>query len=122
MSNASDTLVMCLCAEWCGVCRDFREGFENLSAKHAGASFHWIDIEDEPDWPEALEIESFPTVMIQRGDAVLYLGPTLPQHAHLARLLDKLLAMSDDEARLYAESTAERRSWQVAAGFRKTSR
>lgn len=122
MPNASDTLVMCLCAEWCGVCRDYRAGFETLSAQHAGASFHWVDIEDEPDWPEALEIESFPTVMIQRGDTVLYLGPTLPQHNHLARMLDSLLAMSDDEAHRYADATAERRAWQIAAGFRNARR
>lgn len=122
MSNASDTLVMCLCAEWCGVCRDYREGFEALSAQHPDVSFDWVDIEDEPEWPEALEIESFPTVVIQRGEAVLYLGPTLPQHGHLARMLDTLLSMDADEARRYAESTEERRSWQLAASFCKTRR
>ena len=120
MPNASDTLVMCLCAEWCGVCRDYRNGFETLSAQHTEAAFHWIDIEDQPDWPEALEIESFPTVLIQRGNIVLYLGPTLPQHSHLARMLDSLLTMDDNEARRYTASSDERRAWQLAAGFRDT--
>lgn len=118
MSNVPQTLVMCLCAEWCGVCRDYREGFDALAAQFAGAGFHWVDIEDEPDWPETLEIESFPTVMIQRGDTVLYLGPTLPQHGHLARTLESLLAMSDEEALRYAQASEERRCWQAAARFR----
>lgn len=120
MSNAATTLVMCLCAEWCGVCRDYRDGFDALSQRYADAHFHWVDIEDAPEWPEALEIEHFPTVMIQRGEHVLYLGPTLPQHTHLARTLESLLEMDDDEARRYAESSEERRSWQIAASFRNT--
>lgn len=117
MSNPPEILVMCLCAEWCGVCRDYRAGFESLAAQYAGTGFHWIDIEDEPDWPDTLEIESFPTVMIQRGDTVLYLGPTLPQHNHLARTLESLLAMDAEDARRYAEATEERRGWQAAARF-----
>ena len=111
-------MVMCLCAEWCGVCRDYREGFEALAAGRSDIAFHWIDIEDEPDWPETLEIESFPTVLIQRGETVLYLGPTLPQHGHLERTLESLLEMDDAAARRYAEANEERRSWQAAAGFR----
>ena len=117
MSHVAPTLVLCLCAEWCGVCRDYRSGFEELAARHDGAAFHWIDIEDAPDWPDTLDIESFPTVMIQRGDHVLYLGPTLPQHSHLERTLQHLLAMDGQQDRRYAEATEERRSWQVAAQF-----
>ncbi|MDX5363014.1 MAG: thioredoxin family protein [Pseudazoarcus pumilus] len=120
MSDTSDALVMCLCAEWCGVCRDYRDGFEALSGGHPAARFHWVDIEDQPEWPEALDIESFPTVLIQRGDVVLYLGPTLPQHTHLSRMLDTLLAMDAEEARRYAASSEERRAWQIAADFRRT--
>lgn len=111
-------LVICLCADWCGVCRDYRPGFEALAKVHADIGFHWVDIEDEPDWPDALEVESFPTVMIQRGETVLFLGPTLPQHTHLGRTLDSLLTMSEDEARRHVESNPERREWQLAAGLR----
>jgi thioredoxin 1 len=118
MSSRSETVVMCLCAEWCGVCRDYRAGFEALAARHGDIGFHWIDIEDEPDWPETLEIESFPTVLIQRGDTVLYLGPTLPQHGHLERTLESLLEMDDATARSYAAASDERRAWQIASGFR----
>lgn len=122
MQSQSETLVMCLCAEWCGVCRDYREGFEALALQHSNIAFHWVDIEDQPDWPETLEIESFPTVMIQRGDTVLYLGPTLPQHGHLERTLESLLAMDATTASSYAQASEERRSWQIAAAFRHTLR
>lgn len=118
MPNPSEVLVMCLCAEWCGVCRDYRPGFETLATQYAGTRFHWIDIEDEPDWPDTLEIESFPTIMIQRGDTVLYLGPTVPQHGHLARTLESLLEMDAEEAQRYAQASEERRAWQAAARFR----
>jgi hypothetical protein len=36
-------------------------------------------------------VESFPTVSIRRGDAVLFHGVLLPHHEHLARLLEKLI-------------------------------
>ena len=26
--------VACLCAEWCGTCREYREGFNRLTAAH----------------------------------------------------------------------------------------
>jgi len=111
------TLVICLCAEWCGVCREYRAGFEALARDHASARFHWVDIEDAPDWPEALEVEHFPTVMIQRGPHVLFLGPTLPQHAHLVRTLESLRGLDADAARRYVEASDERRAWQAAAPF-----
>lgn len=120
MSTEAETVVVCLCAEWCGVCRDYRDGFDAMARERGDVAFHWVDIEDESDWPDSLEVESFPTVMIQRGNEVLFLGPTLPQHSHLARTLDNLVAMTADEAHRYARATEERRGWQVASGFRRT--
>jgi len=40
--------VVCLCADWCGVCRDYRATFDSASATFGTrAEFSWIDIEDE---------------------------------------------------------------------------
>jgi thiol-disulfide isomerase/thioredoxin len=50
MTEARRLLVACLCAEWCGSCRDYRATFDALSAQFSGqADFAWIDIEDESD-------------------------------------------------------------------------
>lgn len=115
----SQLVVMCLCAEWCGTCRAYRNGFEALAINHAEVSFQWVDIEEETEWPDALEVENFPTVMIRLGETVVFLGPILPQHAHLERMLETLGALSDEEARCYAGATQERRAWQAAADFRR---
>ena len=42
-------LVACLCAQWCGTCKDYAPLFEGLMADFPGATFRWIDIEDESD-------------------------------------------------------------------------
>lgn len=118
----NELVVMCLCAQWCGVCRSYRAGFEALASQH-GASFHWIDIEDEADWadwPDSLEVENFPCLMIRRGETVLFFGPMLPQPALLERMLESFGSLSIEEARQHANANDERRRWQAAAGFRRS--
>jgi thioredoxin 1 len=92
MSQAStdDWLVACLCAAWCGSCRDYRAAFEALARKRPGWRFVWVDIEDEADAlaPFGLDIENFPTVLVARGDELRFLGTLLPHAATLARTLD----------------------------------
>jgi thiol-disulfide isomerase/thioredoxin len=82
--------VACLCAEWCGVCRDYRPQFERLAAEFGGADFEWIDIEDDAGRADAYEVEDFPTILVQRGDDVLFYGTMPPQVSHLRRLLESL--------------------------------
>ena len=113
-SEPREFLVACLCAEWCGTCRDYRSGFESLSAQYPDAHFLWVDIEDDADWAGDFEVENFPGIVIQRGELVLFAGPVLPQHGHLHRQLDVLRAQTAEEARLYASGTDERRGWQTA--------
>ncbi|MBS0447365.1 MAG: thioredoxin family protein [Proteobacteria bacterium] len=86
-------LVACLCAEWCGTCRDYRAVLADAEARFgADAAFGWIDIEDEPDVQGALDIETFPTVLVARGDDVLFYGPLTPQASVLLRTIEKALA------------------------------
>ncbi len=90
-----DWLVACLCAEWCGTCRDYRPGFAELQARFPQAAFLWIDIETHADWADDFEIEDFPTLLIQHGDDVRFLGPMLPYPTHLRRTLESLLEAGD---------------------------
>lgn len=108
----TELLVACLCAEWCKTCREYRAGFEALSQHYPQAAFHWVDVEDEADWLGDVDVETFPTVLVQRGETVLFFGPLLPQHGRLQRMLATLAAFTEDEARAYVEGHPERLAWQ----------
>lgn len=82
--------VVCLCAGWCGTCRDYGPMFASLAAAQPGVRFEWVDIEDEADIPGDLEVETFPTILIGQGDRVRFMGPLLPQIAVLGRLITSL--------------------------------
>ncbi|GAB2182394.1 hypothetical protein DLREEDagrD3_26170 [Denitratisoma sp. agr-D3] len=105
-------LVACLCAEWCGTCRDYRAGFEAMAADFPNARFRWLDIEDENAGLEDFDVENFPTLLIQRGDDVLFFGTMLPQHHHLHRLLETFCQQTAEESHAYAHKTEERQGWQ----------
>ncbi len=80
-------LVVCLCAEWCSVCRDYRSRFLQMQSKFAQAQFHWIDVEDEADLVDPLEVENFPTLLLAVGQEPRFFGPLTPQPEMLDRLI-----------------------------------
>ena len=86
----SDLLVACLCAEWCDTCRKYRPEFESLGHEFSRHRFVWIDVEDQGDLVIDVEIENFPTLLVARGDQLLFAGTMLPQIGHLRRLLETL--------------------------------
>ena len=91
-SSVTRPLVACLCAAWCGSCRDYRGTFEALAASFAGqADFTWVDVEDEADALGDLDIEDFPTLLIARADDALFLGPVTPQPGTAERLIQSAL-------------------------------
>jgi thiol-disulfide isomerase/thioredoxin len=79
--------VVCLCAEWCGVCRDYRQRFEQVQASFPLVKFFWIDVEDEADLLHPLDVEDFPTLLLAAGDAPRFFGPVPPQLETLERLI-----------------------------------
>lgn len=105
-------IVACLCAAWCDVCTQYRAGFERLAARHPDAHFVWIDVEDRADLVGDLDVENFPTLLIQRGDAVAFYGPVLPEPHIAARLLEAQMGKSEAALQAEAESSEERRRWQ----------
>lgn len=80
-------LVACLCAEWCGVCRDYRARFEQLQSRLPQAKFLWIDVEDEADLLHPLDVENFPTVLLAVGDEPRFFGTLTPQIETLERMI-----------------------------------
>lgn len=111
-------IVACLCAAWCGTCGTYRATFEQMAARHPDQHFIWIDIEDQADVVGDLDVENFPTLLIQRGETVAFFGTVLPDAALAERLLASQLAHSDDELARVAAATEERRGWQRLANLR----
>ena len=83
---------VCLCANWCGTCRDYRPLFDELARAHPQMRFVWVDIEDDADLAGDLDVETFPTLLIADGTTARFLGLLLPQAPVLARLLASLQA------------------------------
>ncbi|MBS1230472.1 MAG: hypothetical protein H6R17_3749 [Proteobacteria bacterium] len=105
-------VVICLCAQWCGTCRDYRAGFDALTPEFPGIRFSWLDIEEQADALGDLDIENFPTLYIRRGDSVLFFGTMLPHLGNLRRLIETFLEQTPEQSRDYARSTPERAGWQ----------
>jgi thioredoxin 1 len=98
--------VICLCAEWCNVCREWRDAFNETAAAYPQLRFAWVDVEDESDAMGDLDIETFPTVLLARGEHPLFLGPIQPSGAQLARLVDSLLQQGAQPRPLTGEAAA----------------
>jgi thioredoxin 1 len=86
-------LVACLCAEWCGTCRDYREGFDRLAEAHPDICFAWIDIENQADRFDDLDVENFPTILIEDSITTRFFGTVLPQMSIVERMLSDLTAL-----------------------------
>ena len=84
-------LVVCLCAAWCGVCRDYAPRFAQVQAKYPQAQFLWIDVEDEADLLHPLDVEDFPTLLMAIGTEARFFGPLTPQLEMLDRLVKSQL-------------------------------
>ena len=87
-----ELLVVCLCAEWCSVCRDYRARFEQAQALFPQLRFVWVDVEDQSDLVDPIDVDDFPTLLIARGDGPVFFGPVRPQVEALERLLQDRLA------------------------------
>jgi thioredoxin 1 len=110
--------VACLCAAWCGTCSSYRAVFEGLAARHPDKTFVWVDVEDQADVVGDLDVENFPTLLLQRGDTVAFFGTVLPDVQVAERLILAKAGLGDDELARLADSSEERRGWQRDCNLR----
>ena len=90
-SPTDDALwVVCLCAEWCGACREYRPLFEQVAQAHPALRFAWVDIEDHAELADDFDVETFPTILVAGGDGTRFIGPLLPHAETLSRMLSAL--------------------------------
>lgn len=110
--------VACLCALWCGTCGSYRATFEELAARHPDTVFVWVDIEDQADVVGDLDIDNFPTLLIQHDDNVAFFGTVLPDGGLAHRMVQAQQALSGEELAALSTSTQERRDWQRDCNLR----
>jgi thioredoxin-like negative regulator of GroEL len=111
-------IVACLCAAWCGTCGSYRAAFDALAARHPDKVFVWIDIEDESDVVGELDVDNFPTLLVQRGETVAFFGTVLPDPAIADRMVQAQAAHDDAELARLAQSSEQRRQWQRDCNLR----
>jgi len=107
-SSTAPLWAICLCAEWCGTCRDWHAVMQQLAADHPGMRCDWLDIEDETDLLDTLgiDIETFPTMLLARQDQVLFFGPVPAQADVLGRLVGSLANTTATPPGIPAEASA----------------
>jgi thioredoxin-like negative regulator of GroEL len=105
-------VVACLCAAWCGTCTSYRGAFEALAGRHPDKLFVWIDIEDQADVVGDLDVENFPTLLLQRGETVAFFGTVLPDPKVAERMILAQAELGEAELARLAQSNQERRGWQ----------
>lgn len=116
-----DFLVACLCADWCGTCRDYRVGFSAIARLFPDTAFRWIDIEDAADelssidGGQDMDIENFPTLLIFNRGKVVFFGPMLPLPQLLERTFKSLRALSGDALKNHISANAMHQQWQRLA-------
>ena len=98
--------VVCLCAAWCGVCRQYEVDFRALQQQFPQVRFVWLDVENEEELVGDLDVETFPTLLIAHQDRPMFLGPLLPQIKVLERLLASLQEAQAASPGLPAEAAA----------------
>jgi len=110
--DTGKTVTACLCAAWCDTCTSYRTRFAELAERHPDQYFAWIDIEDRADIVGDLDIDNFPTLLIQRDEKVCFFGTTLPDAKLAERLLQALLEKSDTDLEREIAASAEKQAWQ----------
>lgn len=98
--------VVCLCAAWCGVCREWLPAFTQQARSHPALRFAWVDVEDEDETMGEVDIETFPTLLVARGDEVLHLAPVPPLAGAFTRLIERLLAQRRPDPGVPGEANA----------------
>jgi len=109
--------VVCLCADWCGACREYRPLFEQVARAHPQFRFAWVDIEDHAELADDFDVETFPTLLVAGESGTRFLGPMLPHAETLARMLGALQpaqASSPEVQTLLGALAREPGSFEVA--------
>jgi thioredoxin 1 len=82
--------VLFLCAEWCGVCRDLKGMFEELSAIQPSVHWTWVDVEDHSEIFDDLELDTFPSLLVMLNKRPWFFGSIEPRKEVVLRIVTKI--------------------------------
>lgn len=85
--SSQKDFVACLCATWCGTCREYQERFESMQSLYPNALLVWVDIEDKAEIVDPIDLENFPTLLIAKAGRLTFFGVVTPQKETLERML-----------------------------------
>jgi thioredoxin 1 len=105
LSDPATMLVACLCAEWCGTCREYRVMFETLSQAHPEACFVWVDVETHSELVDDFDVENFPTILIEDGVSTRFFGTVLPQPRIVERMIEEFASENGSPGGLKLRAT-----------------
>jgi hypothetical protein len=88
------------------VCREWQPFFAQQARAYPHLRFTWVDVEDEDDAMGDVDIETFPTLLVARGEQVMFLAPVPPLANQFARLLARLQAQRDPDPGVPSEAAA----------------
>jgi thiol-disulfide isomerase/thioredoxin len=111
------TLVACLCAAWCDVCNSYRSKFEALAMEHPDLLFLWIDVEDQAETFGDMEMEDFPTILIQHHGIVTFFGTMQPETRQLKRMIKSQAHQSIGHLKELATKNGQHKRWQGEANL-----
>ncbi len=72
---AAEVWVVCLCAEWCHVCRGMHPVFVQMKERLPEVRWVWLDIEDHDEALGELDLTTLPTYLIGSDQGVLQFAP-----------------------------------------------
>ncbi len=105
-TQTGDWIVACLCAQWCGICRGWREAFRDLALQSQqllpASRWLWVDVESQADALGDFEPENFPVLAVQRGEHLLYCAALPQQAGNWRRMVQSLGALDEEQARRWA--------------------
>ncbi len=105
-TQAGEWIVACLCAQWCGICRGWREAFRDLALQSQqllpAARWLWVDVESQSDALGEFEPENFPVLAVQRGSRLLYCAALPQQAGNWRRMVQSLGALDEEQAQRWA--------------------
>lgn len=115
--SQNDWVIACLCADWCGSCREYKIAFEALALTYPAHTFVWIDIEDQADIVGDIDVDNFPTLLIQRGEVVTFFGAMVPEIRVTERLINAQLEKTVEQITREAKGSSDKQHWQAACNL-----